>query len=264
MKIKIIILALLASNLCFAQSPVIEISHNYTTQLIFPGEINFCRLAVNEKFFEPQQVANILLLQSIGEFEETNLTVLQNDGLSYSIKLCYEPKPHTLSYIFEQNNAVNNKLDRVLARASDEVGEDSPIMDKILNQPGYITARNAVKSKSFLFSVTGIYIQSEKIYIRLACENLSQIPYKVDLVNFSIGVKKTKDVTSAGVELLTPIQNTRIDQIPSKALAEFVFEFTKFTIGSDNELIIDLIENGGARNVSLTISDELFLTAKPI
>lgn len=248
----------------------VQLKENIATQLIFPVDIESFRGGFDpDNFIEPQEKKNSLYIQPLGEFKETNLSVITTDGRYYSIILNYSDIPDHF-YVIKKEMAIycttseDEKAKALIPNTTENMTKDGAISN-ILQKQGYLSSRNTVKYKSFYLAVTGIYVKDNKVYIRLQCDNQSQIPYKIENFSFAINVKTTGQTTSGASEILTPTDSyldTKI--IAGKSTKETVFEFDKFTIGKENVLQIDIVEAQGARNLSLVLTDDIFLSAKQI
>lgn len=252
----------------------VNLKPTLATQLIFPAEIEHIRSGFDpDKFVEPQQYKHILYVQPVDSFSTTNLSVITVDGLHFSLKLEYDPIQAEEFYILKSQDAVYNSkaipgtttATGMLAAPVTKITYTDPFVGKIMQEKGYLNTRNAVKYKSFLLSITGVYTVGNLLYIRLGVDNISQIPYNFDYVGFSIQARKGRRVTSTVNQQLEPRTSYyQATSVPGKSTTEMVFGFDKFTAGAENELHIDVVEKGGARNLTLTISDDILLQAKKI
>lgn len=248
----------------------VDLKPTLATQLIFPAEIEHIRSGFDpDKFVEPQQYKHILYVQPVDSFSTTNLSVITVDGLHFSLKLEYDPIRAEEFYILKPGDAVYNSKAipgvAVAPASGSPVAYTDPFVGKIMQEKGYLNTRNAVKYKSFLLSITGVYTVGNLLYIRLGVNNLSQIPYSFDYVGFAIQARKGHRVTSTVNQQLEPRTSYyEATTVSGKATAEMVFGFDRFTVGAENELHIDIVEKGGARNLTLTISDDILLQAKKI
>lgn len=268
-KIVIVLTLLLTINVCAAQ--VVELRENIATMLIFPTEIIHHRGGYNpDDFVTPQQYKNILYVQPVGPFDESNLSVITSNGDHFSIILSYNQHSKKEVYVFSSNEGVyhlpeNIKSESQVSKSAVLKSEGNPFVERIIVQKGYIASRNAVKYKSLIFAITGIYTADDMIFIRLNLENSSEIPYRFETINFTVAPKISKDLTSSAMDNLNVKWNWyQKEEIEGKGSSEMVFAFDKFTVGKDNELIINLIEQGGVRNLTIKIEDAIFLTAKQI
>lgn len=268
-KVFLAIVAIISINAAAAQV-VVELKENIATALIFPTEIIHHRGGYNpEDFVEPQIYKNILYIQPLGPFETSNLSVITGTGQHYAITMTYNPVSQNEFYVFTNDVSVYQSEDEAKIKEKNPgntvVTESNSFVDKITAQKGYITSRNAVKYKSLVLSVTGVYTAENNIFIRLHLENSSEIPFNCEIINFTVAPKIGKDLTSSSLDILTPKWNWyQHSQVKGKGGSEIIFAFDKFTVGRENLLIIDLIEQGGVRNLTLKMEDAEFLTAKQI
>lgn len=264
MKHQLLIFFLALVSLSAAAQKQITLNENFVTQIIFESDIEFTRLAAPDDFSEPQQHKNILFLQPLSEFTPSNINVVCYDGTTYSLRLIYTTAVIDDYYLISSTEAIN-KIKVSTHTVYEKTNSERTVFQRILENPGFITSRNMVKYKSSYLFMSGIYVHENSVYIRLGVENKSEIPYQIDGVLFSLKVKSSKEIVTSADEIMTPIDKfIPSETVESQKQVELVFKFDKFTIGKEHYLQIDCIENGGARNLSLQINDDIFLQAKQL
>lgn len=258
----ILYLTLLAASET-ANGKVIEMMREKVTQVIFPSSIKTVKGGFIPDDFVMDIQENVLYIQPIDSFPESNINVVTTDNAYYTFTIRYNGKNQAFNHII--------KLDQALLVANDtretitEKKSDTNIPDKILkdNDP---PSGKAVRYKTTYMYLRGVYAEKDKLYIKLSFENQSNIPYDFEYVGFYIKERKQrKNATQEQVQL-TP-ENVHPDtgkhnSIKPNGSIEKVYTFPKFTIGKEKLLLIDMIEKGGERNLSLKIDDTTLLKAR--
>lgn len=254
-KLTLIIAITLATIALSKAQEIIHINENFVTQLKFSSNISIARFSCPYDFTQPQVHNNILLIQPLGSFQPSNISIICDDGSTYSIRL---------NYTINQNTDTYNFGTTAIDQETKPTTPDKNITENILQSSGFLYSRNTAKNKSTSISITGIYTHLNDIYIRTEINNNNDIPYKLETVVFSLSPMAKKKQTT-----LNPIQLEAKEVYISsheiqRGKIEAIYKFDRFTIGNDYKLLIECIEQGGGRNLALTITDNLFLSAKSI
>ncbi|HEY9364572.1 MAG TPA: DUF4138 domain-containing protein, partial [Chitinophagaceae bacterium] len=144
----------------FSQTPELSITTNKTTTLIFPFTIKHVDRGSKDVLVQQvKEEDNILLVKSAAkDFQETNLTVITNDGNAYGFKVNFENNPSLFIYNLPAKSSASLAI----------------YANSILDNPKMI--HGAVARKwDMLVSVTGIYIKENTIFYQLELNNQSPI-----------------------------------------------------------------------------------------
>lgn len=248
---------------CTANSQVIEMTNEKVSQLIFPSSIKTVKGGFIPDDFIMDIQDNVLYIQPLASFPESNLNVVTTDNVYYTFTIRYNEKTTLLNHIIniEQSIFGANKQDEVVIEKKAE--ED--VQKKIL-QDNDSFQRKAIRYKTTYMYLKGIYVNKDKLYIKLAFENMSYIPYDFEYVGFYIKERKQRKNSTQEQVQLTPEsvypETKETNTIKPNSSIEMVYTFPKFTIGHAKILLIDMIEKGGERNLSLKIDDSTLLKAK--
>lgn len=267
------------------------------SQLIFPSDIKSIKGGYLASDFAITVENNVLYIQPIGEFQETNLNVLTNDGYYYTFMIAYDVNTLQFNYIIHPSEAIyrdpamsgsmvgkevsvkNNSGNKdqettiapipVVSSVDTKINSEKskPSIEKacveILKKSGYIYTRNVDRMKNVLMSVKGIYSDKQNVYIRLQIDNKSNIQYDIEALTFYVqadvkGVATTQEQT----QLLPIYIHNMMSHIKPKNRLEIVCVFSRFTIGLEKVLVASLIEKNGERNLYLEIDNTLILGAQ--
>jgi conjugative transposon TraN protein len=191
----------------------IQVTYCKTSHLIFPSSIRYVdlgsELLVANK---AEPVGNVLRVKAaVRDFEEeTNFSVITEDGRFYSFDVFYSPYPEVLSY-----DLVKRQRDIERQYSTDVLFEDlkgiSSSLTELIMENLYRKGRRTVKhiaSKSFgiQFSLRALHVNDNKFYFTLQVDNSSNIDYDIELINFKIVDKKNLKKTVIQDKLLEPIR----------------------------------------------------------
>lgn len=248
---------------CTANSQVIEMTNEKVSQLIFPSSIKTVKGGFIPDDFVMDIQDNVLYIQPLTSFPESNLNVVTTDNVYYTFTVRYNEKTTLLNHIINIEQSIFGAKEHKEAIIEEKVEQN--IQNRILEDNETIS-RKAIRYKTTYMYLRGIYIHNDKLYIKMAFENQSNIPYDFEYVGFYIKEKKQRKNSTQEQVQLTPEniypETKSSNEIKPNSSLEIVYTFPKFTIGQEKILLIDMIEKGGERNLSLKIDDSTLLKAK--
>lgn len=250
----------------------LQVTYSKTSHLIFPSSIRYVdlgsELLVANK---AEPIGNVLRVKSaVRDFEEeTNFSVITEDGKFYNFDVFYSAYPKVLSYDLL-------KMQRNIERqySSDVIFEDlkgsSSSLTELIMESLYRKSRKTIKhiaSKSFgiQFSVRALHVNDNKFYFTLQVDNSSNVAYDVELINFKIVDKKNLKRTVVQDKLLEPLRvyfpnmNTAHH---STILGVYLLE--QFTLLKDQVLEIEVLERNGGRHQKVQLENTELINAKLI
>jgi conjugative transposon TraN protein len=232
---------------CAGQSTSISIASNKTTSLIFPFMIKHVDRGTKDILV--QQVAeakNILFVKAaVKNFGATNLSVVTEDGSLYGFTINYQSDPVRLIY----HLPVKDK------ESASFYARD--ILDNQGNMHGIKDHSWGVISK-----VKGIYVKDDIIYYQLQIINKSQIDYDLDFLHFYLSDKKKVKRTAFQENQISPVitaGNTKCIKANSNSI--IVVGIKKFTIPNGRQLVIDIHEKDGGRNLIMKVENKKIIHA---
>lgn len=247
----------------------IYVSSSKTTFLIFDSKVDYFDLGSNDLGLKrAENKDNIIKIKSkIENFKETNLTVMTSNNQYYSFILNYRSNPDTLVYflpssITEQNKQVTNAAipSEVKLEPSKELATET---DLSTIDRSFIAGKRKDK---MTFLVKGIYVKDNHLFFQTEISNQSNINYEIDFLKFSIKNKKRykKSVSQETEVIPTSVSDaSNIIKAGNEPIKK-TFIFEKFTIPDKKELVIDLWEKNGDRNLAIAVSGQALLDAKKI
>lgn len=250
----------------------LEVTYNKTTHLIFPAAIRYVDLGSELLIAgKSEDAENVLRVKaSIRDFEEeTNFSVITDDGRFYSFNVRYNASPAILNYDLlsmqkKQNQEGANDI------LFEELGGSTPSLAGILLETIYSKDKRIIKhiaSKSYgiSFQVKGIYIHQGKYYFHTELTNRSNVPFQIDFVSFKILDKKIGKRTVIQERALRPLrQYNPLEQITGNSAQRNVFLLDQFTLSDDKILVIHIAEKNGGRNQTLQVENKDLIHARLI
>ncbi|MBZ4192029.1 conjugative transposon protein TraN [Niabella beijingensis] len=249
-----------------------QVTYNKTSHLIFPAAIRYVDLGSEYLIAgKAEDAENVLRIKAaVKDFtEETNFSVITNDGRFYNFNVFYSPNPTSLNYdlLTMQKASDRENGNDVLF---EELGNNSPSLAGLLMETIYKKNKRIVKhigSKSYgiQFLLKGIYVHNGKFYFHTELRNKSNVPFKIDFVNFKVVDKKVAKRTVVQENPLTPLRMYKpLDEIAGNTVEQNVFLLDQFTIADDKVLIIEIFEKNGGRQQTLQVENSDLVHARQI
>jgi conjugative transposon TraN protein len=174
-----------------------EVTYTKTSHLIFPAAIRYVDLGSEYLIAgKAEDAENVLRIKAtVRDFEEeTNFSVITEDGRFYNFNVFYSSYPSSLNYdllTMQKQLSRENENDVLF----EELGKNSPslaglLLETIYNKDKRIIKHIGSKSYGIQFLLKGVYIHNGKFYFHTELRNKSNVPFQIDFVNFKIVDKK--------------------------------------------------------------------------
>jgi conjugative transposon TraN protein len=254
----------------------LEVTYDKTVHIIFPSAVRYVDLgSPNLIAGKADGAENVIRVKAtVKNFrQETNLSVITEDGSFYTFNVKYANEPLLLNVEMtdfihdgEEVNRPNNAMDIYLK----ELGSESPMLVRMIMKSIYKNDKREVKHigcKRFgiQYLLKGIYTHNGLLYFHTQIRNSSNVPFDVDFITFKIVDKKVAKRTAIQEQVIFPLRayNYAI-RVAGKKDESTVFAMDKFTIPDDKQLVVELNEKNGGRHQSFTIENEDLVRAKVI
>lgn len=232
---------------CMGQSTSISITSDKTTSLIFPFIIKHVDRGTKDILVQQvTEAKNILFVKAaVKNFDATNLTVVTGDGSLYGFDISYNAVPVRLIYhlpVKDRESAPFYARD---------------ILDNRGNMHGMKDQSWGVTSK-----VKGIYVKDNILYYQLQIINKSPLDYDLDYLHFYLSDKKKAKRTAFQENQISPVitaGNTTCVKANSNSI--IVAAIKKFTIPNGRQLVIDIHERDGGRNLLMKVGNNKMIHA---
>jgi conjugative transposon TraN protein len=240
-----------------------QVNYDKTSHLIFPSAIRYVDLGSEYlTASKAEDAENVLRVKASvkGFKEETNFSVITDDGLFYSFNVQYSSFPSSLSYELQ---TMQKALDRAGGNGIlfEELGKTAPSLAGLILKTIYKNNKRIVKHIAFgsfgvQFSLRGIYIHNGRYYFHTQLENSTNVPFNIDYMSFKVVDKKTARRTAAQEIPLVPLRMYKpLAEVPGKTTDQNVFLLDQFTIADDKLLLIEIFEKNGGRHQTLEIEN---------
>ncbi|WP_228462973.1 conjugative transposon protein TraN [Chryseobacterium caseinilyticum] len=247
-----------------------EVTYNKTTHLLFPSPIRYVDLGSENLIAnKAEDVGNVLRIKAgVRDFdEETNFSVITQDGKFYSFDVFYSSYPDTLNYDLLKLQRKHEK-----GYASEVLFEDlkgnSSSLTELLMKTLYENSKSTIKhlaSKTFGIHLVlqSLYIHEGQFYFVVNLKNKSNLPYKINFVSFKIVDKKNLKKTVVQDKMLTPIREYFLTKtINHQSDEKAVYLLDQFTLLEDQILEIDVFEEEGGRHQKIQVENADLINAK--
>lgn len=254
----------------------IEVTFEKTTHIIFPSAITYVDLgSANIVAGKAGGVDNILRVKAaVRDFSvETNFSVVTDEGNFYSFNAKYADEPQKLNVEMkdfthdgEAVNRPNNSLQIYLA----ELGRESPrlvrlIMSSIYDNDKRIFRHIGGKKFGVQFLLKGIYAYDGLLYLHTQIKNTTDIPYNIDFIRMKVVDRKIVKRTAIQETPVVPVRaHNHVTRVNGHTAERTVFAIPGMTIPGGKQLVIDLYERNGGRNLSFVIENDDLVRAEPI
>lgn len=268
------ILCIIGNGTTEAQVPVywhiepmrLQVAYSKTSNIIFPFAISSVDRGSRDLMVQKAKgVKNILQVKAGKEnFEETNLSIVTEDGKFYSFLVDYNSTPSVLNLQFSEYNPGASEGPARLTRDTLNVADVERTADLVRiskkKHHGPHDRKFEIEAR-----LTSIYIKNDLFYFQVSLKNKSSINYYTDQLKFSIRDRKIARRTAhQEIDVLPRVISGSADVIRANDSGVLVFAVPKFTIPDKKQLFLFLSEKDGGRDLKLKIKNHHLVHAIPI
>ena len=254
----------------------LEVTYEKTVHIIFPAPVKYVDLGnTNLVAGKADGAENVLRVKAaVRNFtEETNMSVITEDGDFFSFNVKYVDEPLLLNIEMcdfihdgEAVNRPNNAMDIYLT----ELENESPRLVRLIMKSVYRDDKRRIRhigSKRFgvQFLLKGLYTHGDLLYFHTEVKNGTHVPFDVDFVSFKIVDKKIMKRTAMQEQAVYPLRAYHyITRVDGKKKERSVFALPKFTLPDDKKLVVELAEKQGGRHQEFEVASEDLVRAETI
>lgn len=259
-----------------AQMDTLKISADFTTHVIFSTDLVYADLSnvrvAAAKIIE--QNKNMLAMKARMPFEEfTSISALESNGTMHTFIVRYEANPLKLVVDMREENRVEPRYQSPVADMINNARGTQPEYNRYQPEGANVSTWKAGKAPllkdvaqyeqklyhlsdkeyDILVLCEDISSHSDITYITLSLRNKSGISYSINDASFVVESKKTGKRTVKYENSLLP--RSRFGTLSSGPgeYNRMVYSFDKMTLSKDQVLKIYFYEQGGQRNLVLTL-----------
>ena len=253
----------------------IEVTFDKTVHLIFPSGVTYIDLGSSNIIAGKADGAeNVVRVKAAvkGFKEETNFSVITDEGSFYSFIVNYSENPEKLNIEmkdFFHNEKLGNQPENSLEVHLSELGNESPQAVQMAMEKIYKTNRKKVKhvnSKKFgiEFLLRGIFSHNGLLFLHTEIKNTTDILFDIDFLVFKIVDKKVAKRMAIQETVIKPVRAYNyLTSINGKKTESTVFAFQKFTIPDKKQLVVELFEKNGGRHQRFVVKNGDLVKAQP-
>lgn len=254
----------------------LEITYDKTVHVIFPAPIKYVDLgSTNLIAGKADGAENVIRVKATSKHfrDETNMSVITEDGNFYTFNVKYADEPLLLNVEMcdfihdgETVNRPNNAMEIYLQ----ELGNESPRLVHLIMKSVYKQDKRRIKHigcKRFgvQFLLKGLYTHNDLLYFHTQVKNSSNVPFDVDFVTFKIVDKKIVKRTAMQEQVIYPLRAYNyVSRVNGKDSECTVFALPKFTIPEDKKLLVEMYEKQGGRHQTFEVDNEDLVRAETI
>jgi len=254
----------------------LEITFSKTVHIIFPAAIRYVDLgSIDLMAAKADGTENVLRVKSAtkGFRQETNMSVITDDGSYYAFNVKYADEPVKLSiemadflHPANEGNSPGNELPVYMS----DLGNVSPFLVKLIEETVYKNNKTKIKhigSQSFgiEYLLKGIYSYDDLLFFHLKMKNRSNVSFNTDYITFKIVDKKVAKRTAIQEQVIAPLRSyNQVTTVAGGSEERTVFVLPKFTLPNDKQFVIEITEKDGGRNQRLTVENADLVRAELI
>ena len=254
----------------------LEITYDKTVHIIFPAPVKYVDLgSTNLIAGKADGAENVIRVKAAKKHfrEETNMSVITEDGNFYTFNVKYADEPLLLNVEMcdfihdgETVNRPNNAMEIYLT----ELDNESPRLVRLIMKSVHERDKRRIRHigcKRFgvQFLLKGLYSHGDLLYFHTEVKNSSNVPFDVDFLTFKIVDKKVVKRTAMQEQVIYPLRAynymTRVDGKDSECT---VFALPKFTIPDDKKLVVEMYEKQGGRHQTFELENGDLVRAETI
>ena len=251
----------------------LEVTFSKTVHLIFPSAVKYVDLGSADIIAgKSDGVENVVRVKAAveGFEEETNFSVITQDGTFYSFEVVYTDEPEILNINMDQWKTAEKPSDGGGGIQVTELGAEDPATIRKIMYTIYQQNRRDVKhigSREFGMQslLRGIYVHKDLLFLHVSLTNSSNVPFDVDFIRFRIVDKKVARRTAQQETIIEPVRAySNLTHIEGHSSGHMVYAFGKITIPDDKFLEVEIYEKDGSRHQRFHIENADLVDARII
>lgn len=242
----------------------LAVSDVKTVHLLFPAKIREVDTGTPNLLVQiTESFDNVLRVKSINmpEKQETNLTVLTEDGALYSFITTYAKDPELLNIQMQPSQPSLSFMEDALGQSLAEIQSNA---SKVLETRNFVK-NIGLKSQGLKLELRAIQNSKSVQYLKLELQNDSELPYQLDFAKLYLKDQPGLQKTAIQQEELKVIllQPARLEVFGKSSNTLVICTLLK-SIPSEKSLEIELFEKEGGRNLRFEIDSNTLIKSKKL
>lgn len=250
----------------------IEVTFDKTSHIIFPSGIRYVDLGSdNIVAGKAQDADNVLRVKaSVQCFEnETNFSVITDDGHFYGFNVYYSEAPQILSHNLDKGIRLTERLGSGSIRFEEQGSTPASliglVMEALYEKDKKLFKHTSTESYGITFSLKGIYIHNGKYYFYTELKNATNVPFIPDYIKFKIIDRKVAKRTVMQQRTVEPLRSYRpLLPVQGNSNERNIFLLDVFTLTKGQAVEIEVVERNGGRGQVLTVKASELVKAQPL
>jgi conjugative transposon TraN protein len=241
----------------------LELTENKTTSIVFPYAIESVDLGSQAILAQKVSGSNNVLQVKADTtaFNETNLTVITEGGSLHQFNVRYCSNPASCYFIVSKIGILES-VQSVIFSETNPVTLFEKVYRSIASSDGKIKRAKNGKVKLLL---RGIYVKGSNVFVSVSIQNDSHLSFDVEALSFTVKERKQAKRTAIQENPISPVHASKdLSKVDAQSSANVIYAFEKFTIPNSKELIIDLVEKTGGRNISMKVKSKDINNSQPV
>ncbi len=281
-KTVLLIISLLWAMLVHAQQDTLRVSTRFTTHVIFSTDITYADMSDSRSIAAKvvEQNKNMIALKARCAFgEPCSVSALESNGKMWTFIVVHDDNPESLivdtrssgketgEVHVEKRQSEGRKRQRgthsKTSIASTWKSGDAPTLDMV-SGIGRELHHIGTSGYGITLLCENIYSYSDITYMVFSVDNTSGISYQVTDATFVIESRRQSKRTVAYDQTVFPKNRYGNISAGPGAKGRLVYSFDKMTLSKDQVLRVYFYEDGGKRNLVMTISPNDINKAKTL
>lgn len=240
----------------------IQVSDKATTIIAFPYSILDADCGIEDLRAEKVgKMPNILKIKAAREnINNTSLQVFTADGKFYVFQVSYNPTPPVIAYGIGDQLTSNN-VKRFVSHSSNVNEEElNTLITKVRSAPEFLNRKN--RKFHMKLGIAGTYIHDDLLFVKFRISNKSNISYYADWTHIYLQDKKIAKRSSAQQLSIEPVYKDSQPHIEGNQDDVWIMVIPMITIPDKKELIFEMQEHNGGRNITISIHNSDIFLAK--
>ncbi len=195
--------------------------------------------------------------------KESNLLVINKNGLIFSYIVKYKKQLSKLNYFISATDSIGNvrPVTNTLEEATTRIAlanASSLYFERFSN---YLLAKKqrigSIRKRSERISlrVENIVFDKEQLYFIIEIDNRSTLDYDVNFLKLFVDTRQKGKKKSLQRIYLEPVHKHKLpERVTAGKAKRLVYVMPKFSIADDRRVVLELNEHKGERNIKLKVS----------
>ena len=260
----------------YGQNQSVAVCITKTTYMVFDTPVKEYNVGTRDVQIHTNLISSsVLSLQAKPgvtdeNYIKTNLFVLLETGAIFYFDIVLDETRENYMYNFQNTDAVEIQTNAEVKSSGEQEKQKTPNFEYEENYTKVLALRDmfanaSVSLQESSLALNAIGYKDNMLYFKFTVKNTSGIDYDIEYIKFMKRLKN-RGKTQSFQEMELPVA----DNMPHKDKLEkgqqnaFVFVLNKLTLSRDEEILLEVKEAQGERNLSIVIPAYFITSAKKL